>query len=287
MGDVREPLLRALLWSALWDDVRDARLPPARFIELALRELPRETDEQILPRVLGRMRRAAGAYLSPAARERLRPELERAFLALADDTERPYGIRRAALDAFVDVANSHPRLMALLTTDSAVGEPVRDPLRWEVATRLLVTRHPDGEAALAAQTTRDATPDGRRRAFIAGAARRDAVTKRAYFSRYFADTTLNEDWASGSLGAFNAPEHAELTLPYLAAALDSLPFIQANRRIFFLGAWLGAFLNGQSSPEALAVVRSWLAREQPADLRRKVLEYADELERTVRIRRSQ
>ena len=81
-------------------------------------------------------------------------------------------------------------------------------------------------------------------------------------------------------------EHQQLTLPYLRPALDSLPYIQANRRIFFLGAWLGAFLGGQTSPAALAVVRRYLAEHPrlPADLRQKVLQNADELERTVRIR---
>ena len=110
--------------------------------------------------------------------------------------------------------------------------------------------------------------------------------KADYFRRYFADRTLNEDWASGSLGAFNAIEHEQLTLPFLRPALDSLPYIQANRRIFFLGAWLGTFLSGQTSPEALRVVREFLRDhpELPADLRQKVLQNADELERTVRIR---
>jgi aminopeptidase N len=179
------------------------------------------------------------------------------------------------------------QLTSLLTADSAAGEPVRDPTRWDVVIRLLVLDAPDAERRLAAQQARDASPDGRRRAFIAGAARPQAETKRDYFRAYFGDSTLNEDWASGSLGAFNALEHQALTLPYLMAALDSLPFIQANRRIFFLGGWLGAFLGGQTSQEALATVTRFLAEHPglPLDLRRKVLEYADELERTVTIRR--
>ncbi|HEY8105734.1 MAG TPA: hypothetical protein VIE46_06475, partial [Gemmatimonadales bacterium] len=117
--------------------------------------------------------------------------------------------------------------------------------------------------------------------------RRNAETKRAYFSRYFEDQALNEDWASGSLDAFNAIEHETLTLAYLRPALDSLPFIQANRRIFFLEDWLGAFLGGQTDDSALATVRGYLDRHQdiPLDLRRKVLQHADELERTVEIRR--
>ena len=72
------------------------------------------------------------------------------------------------------------------------------------------------------------TPDGQRRAFIAGAARGDAETKRSYFARYFGDGTLNEEWAAGSLGAFNALEHEALTLPYLRPALDSRGLISLN-----------------------------------------------------------
>ena len=69
------------------------------------------------------------------------------------------------------------------------------------------------------------------------------TVKREYFTRWFADTQLNEDWATASLDAFNAPESRVLVLPYLRPALDSLRWIQQNRRIFYLGSWLGAFLD--------------------------------------------
>ena len=209
---------------------------------------------------------------------------------IAGDSARPYGIRRAALDAFIGLASTdagRARLKTLLTADSAAGEPVRDPTRWNVVERLLVLADPSAEPALATQAARDTTPDGRRRAYIVAAGRPDPAVKAGYFKQWFADSTLNEDWASGSLGAFNAIEHEALTLPYLRAALDSLPFIKANRRIFFLGSWLGAFLGGQTSAEAERLVRDYLA-SHPAldvDLRQKILQNLDELERTVHIRK--
>jgi len=289
LGQVSDPFLRAMLWGAVWDEVRAARYQPARFVSLAMAELPGERDEQIVPRILGRVRRAVGAYLAPAEQEEWRPRLEQAFWAGATDASRPYGIRKAYLDAFVDVAKTDEgvrRLTTLLAADSAAGEPLRDPTRWDIVIRLMVLDAPDAAQRLESQRTRDATADGRRRAFVAGAARPTAENKAAYFARYFADSTLNEDWASGSLGAFNALEHRALTLPYLRPALDSLRFIQAHRRIFFLGGWLGAFLGGQTDAAALATVQAFLGDhpDLPADLRRKVLENADELERTVRIR---
>jgi aminopeptidase N len=289
LGTISDPLLRAMLWGSLWDQVRAGRLPPEDFVTVALRHVPQERDEQILPALLSRLHRAAGAYMATASRNELRPALERMLWAGASDTTRPYGLRRAFLDAFIAAAETQEgvaRLAGLLTADSAAGEPVRDPTRWDVVTRLRVIGAADAERYAATQAARDTTPDGRRRAFIAGAARGDSAVKRAYFSRYFRDSTLNEEWAANSLGPFNAIEHQALTLPYLAAALDSLPYIQSHRRIFFLGSWLGAFLGGQTTLEALTIVRDHLERrpELPRDLRQKILQSADELERTVRIR---
>jgi aminopeptidase N len=289
LARTHDPFLRAMLWGALWDQVRGLAMEPERFVGLVLRELPGERDEQVVPVVLGRLDRAVGAYLPPGARERVQGGVERMLLEGAADTARSYGIRKAYVDAFIGLAataDGVARLDALLDADSAAGEPLRDPTRWDAVTRLLVLGAPSAQSRSAAQARRDTTPDGRRQAFIAGAGRPDAGTKRTYWTRYFADTTLNEEWASGSLGPFNALEHEAVTLEYLGPALDSLPFIQTDRRIFFLEDWLAAFLRGQSSDSALRVVSRYLDVHPglPADLRRKTLQHLDELERTVRIR---
>ena len=289
VGAVRDDFLRAMLWGALWDEVREARLPPGRFLDAAVRELPAERDEQIVAALLGRVTRATAAYLTDDERARRLPAIERLLAAGADDARRPYDVRKAHLDALVELSATPAGVVALdrlLDADSAAGAPLRAPTRWAAVTRLVELGAPTAERRLAAETRRDTTSDGRRRAFVAGAARPDPATKRAYFERYLSDPDLNEDWATASLGAFNSLRQASLTLPYLEPALDTLPWIQRNRRIFFLGAWLGAFLNGQRSSEALARVQRWLDAhpELPPDLRSKVLQATDELERTVRIR---
>jgi aminopeptidase N len=291
MGGVTDSFLRAMLWGALWDLVREAMLAPERFVRLALRELPRETDEQIAAGILGRLTRAATAYLGAVQRDALLPDVERALLAGANDPARAYGIRKAHLDAYIQVAASPAAVEVLdgmLDSATVAGDSLRAPTRWALVTRLQTLGAPSADRRLAAETTRDATPEGARRAFVAGAARPDPATKHEYFSRYFSDPALNEDWVTASLQAFNALEAQALTREFLPAALDSLGWIQKNRRIFFLGAWLNAFLDGQTEDEALLVVQSFLnSRPQLApDLRAKVLQSADELERTVRIRRT-
>jgi aminopeptidase N len=290
LGEVNDAFLRTMLWGSLWDQVREAQIDPMRFVRLAMRELPRERDEQLFPAILGRMTRALTTYATTQKRDAMLPAVEDSLWKGAMDSKRPYSIRRAYIDAFISIARTPAgvaKMTSLLSADSVAGEPMRDPTRWEAVNRLMILDTPDAAERLAAQARRDTTPDGRRRAFTAGAARKTPETKREYFTRYFADTSLNEDWASGSLGAFNAPEHADLTLPYLRPALDSLSYIQANRRIFFLGSWLGAFIGGQHSQAALSIVNKYLADhpDLPLDLRQKVLQTVDDLDRTVRIRK--
>jgi aminopeptidase N len=291
IGESKDALQRALLWVSLWDLVREAMLSPERFIRVALRELPREADEEVANAILGRLARATRAYLGDVQRDALGPDVERVLLLGARDPGRPYGLRKAHLDTYIRVAASPQameRLDAMLDSATVAGDTLRPPTRWNIVTRLQMLGAPSADRRLAEETARDTTAEGARRAFVAGAARVDAATKRAYFARYFNDPMLNEDWVTASLEAFNSIEAQVLTRQFLPAALDSLAWIQQHRRIFFLGAWLGAFLDGQTDEEAPLVVRSFLASrpDLPADLRAKVLQAADELERTVRIRRA-
>jgi aminopeptidase N len=178
------------------------------------------------------------------------------------------------------------RLRAWLDSTSAAGLPLRQPTRWSIVTHLVEHGASDANALLAAEARRDTSASGKRSAFVAGAAPPSAAVKRRYFERYFRDSTLNEDWATASLRAFNAGDQSTLTMPYLVPALDSLQWIQKNRRIFFLGSWLGGFIGGQRSARALADIDAFLAQHPslPLDLRQKILQTRDDLERTVRIR---
>ena len=285
IGDVHDPLLRAQLWGAMWDLVRDARLQPDRFVAMAARAIPHELDEQIATFVLNRTVRAVTAYrASPASLDALLP-------AMVDDTTRAFGIRRASLEAFLGIAASQEAMSRLdrgLDRDSVAGTPLREPTRWGIVTALVAQGAPTAWDRYRDEQKRDPGTEGKRRAFIAQAASPDSATKHAYFTRYLSDTTLNEEWVTASLRAFNDPEQSALTQRYLGPALDTLPWIQTHRRIFFLGQWLGAFLDGQTSAEALREVDRFLSTHPtlPIDLRQKILQSEDELRRTVRIRKS-
>ncbi|HWK89509.1 MAG TPA: M1 family aminopeptidase, partial [Longimicrobium sp.] len=290
VGDEKDGLRRAMLWGALWDEVREGRMDPERYVRVVMRELPREADELIAGPNMGRASTALAAYLPRARSAALFGEWERLLLARADDAALGYGARKASLDLLVATARTDEGRAVLRGYLSGArrfnGEPVRQQTRWSVVERLVILGDPDPRALIANEAARDSTPESPRRAFIAGAAVPGTEAKADYFRRYLDDPALNEEWVTASLGAFNDPLHDALSLPHLRASLERLEWIRDNRRIFFLPRWVSAFIGGQADPEALRVVDDFLAANPglPMDIRRKVLQSRDELERTVRIR---
>lgn len=283
--ELADTLLESQLAEALWESVRDAALAPERYIRYLLQRIPRTGDDIALSGLLGRLAVAFRRYLSDAQRDALAADLERALLeegALAAKTQ---SRRLILLRGYGDLAWSKPGLEALgrLLDDRSAALASRD--RFRFIQRLLVRGDPDAPRRLAAQAATDRSDDGRRYAYAAGAAAADAGLKRVLFKAFLDERSLAEGWIEAALGPLNAPEHAVLTAPLLPEALARLPELKRRHRIFFVNGWLAAFIGGQTEPAALATVEAALrdARLDP-DLRLKVMEAADGLERAVRIR---
>ncbi|MBL0939929.1 MAG: ERAP1-like C-terminal domain-containing protein [Gemmatimonadaceae bacterium] len=288
IGSVRDDLLRAQLWGAMWDLVREAQFDPRRFAAMALSALPGERDEQISATLVARMVTSATRYVAPSVRDSLMPAVQRTLARGAADTSRPYGQRKTQLDAWISVARSAPAmdsLRAWIPRDSVFGLALRAPTRWSMVQQLVARGAPDATVLIDSMRTRDRTTEGERQAFVARAGLPNADNKLMLFTRWFNDRSLNEEWVTSSLRTFFDGDQQTLTAPFLIPALDTLPWIQQNRRIFFLGSWLSAVIGSQRSPDALQRVDGWLSAHPalPADLRQKILQSRDELERTVRI----
>lgn len=288
LATVKDVFERTLLWGALWDSVRAAEMSPTNYLETALRELPNETNETLLRSIGGRSAVALHDYLSEEARLKWASPFE--ALAAAKMTRAPQkGLRILWFRS----------LLALATTDTAL-QPIRQLLkgevtipdvelrsldRWRMVSTMLAQHAPDSEAFFAAESKRDAAGIGPKYAYVAEAAKPDATTKQRYFDDYLHNPARQEDWVQDSLGNFNAWNASAITAPYLNQSLDALPQIKQQRKIFFTLAWLSAFIGGQHSKESDQVVHNWLATAKvDKDLKLKVLQVVDDLDRTVKIR---
>ncbi|MFN2453168.1 MAG: M1 family metallopeptidase [Pyrinomonadaceae bacterium] len=285
---VRDDFLRALLWGSLWDSVREAELAPSSYIELAIKHVAAEQDEVTVQSILSRAATAFNRYLSDAQMRGIAPRLERIIAERMMNAATP-GLRITYFRAFQSIATTdaaRSELKRILSGEAKIpGMTLRPRDRFDIVTTLLARNDADAPALLDKLSKEETTDDARRYAYAAGAARAGADVKKKYFDQYLNDTKLAESWIEASLSPFNTVQQSELTLSYLAPALAQLPVLKRTRKIFFVNGWLAAFIGGQRDERALNVMQKFLGGNNlDRDLRLKVLENVDTLERTTRIR---
>ena len=289
LGEVRDDFLRAMLWGALWDSVREAELDPADYVALALAHVARERDETTVQSILSRTTTAFHRYLSDTERQRVAVQLEQLIFSQMFNAETA-GLRITYFRAFQALATSEQarsELKQILSGEIKVpGMTLRPRDRFDIISALLARSDPDAPTLLERERAADTSDDARRYAFAAGASVASEAVKRKYFDAFINDPKLAESWIEASIAPFNTPRQSGLTLPYLDDALRQLPTLKRTRKIFFVNGWLAAFIGGQCNPDARDIVDGFLRREPTLDrdLRLKVLEAADGLERCVRIK---
>jgi aminopeptidase N len=289
-----DALLHSMLWGALWENVRLARSAPRSYVDLALGNLPKdEQTDEALVRIQGaRMATALHSYMPAAEREAMTPRVETEF---ADGMlhNPKLDLRIVNFRAFTAIAETPTALgqvKDLLSGKLTVPGMKLKPLdRWNLVGHLIAMGDPDAERLYAEEKSHDHSGEGQKYAYAVAAGSPSAEVKAKYFEEYLHSQTVQEDWITQSLRPFNVWNQSAITAPYLTRALNELPEIKQHRKIFFLGAWLGAFIDGQdtllSCEGAQKSVQAWLADKTiDPDLRLKVLEYSDALDRTVRIR---
>ncbi|MGI8640787.1 MAG: M1 family aminopeptidase [Pyrinomonadaceae bacterium] len=180
-------------------------------------------------------------------------------------------------------SNSSEKSAPLLTRGFL---PLKTKDKFDIITRLAILGDADAPKLLADLAKTEMSDEAKRYAYAVGAGFPTKEAKEKYFGDFTGNKEISESWIESAFVSFNSSKHAELTLPYLERALAELPNLKRNRKIFFVNGWLGAFIGGQKSEQALVIINKFLA-DNPnldKDLRLKILENSDGLERAVKIR---
>ena len=158
--------------------------------------------------------------------------------------------------------------------------------KFDLVTRLIVLGDKDALNILAELEKQNTDDAAKRYAYAARAGIATVSNKLKYWQDFTNNKEISESYIEAAFNVWNSPRHADLTLPYLEKALAELPNLKKNRKIFFVNGWLAAFIGGQKSEQALQIVNGFLAGNPnlDRDLRLKILENADNLERAVKIR---
>ncbi|MGK0157609.1 MAG: aminopeptidase N [Neolewinella sp.] len=292
--ELTDPLERACATAALYEAVREAELDPLKFANMAITMIASEDDPNTHGWLLGRLGNCLHRYLTDERAQPLRDRTTDLLLKqLADEgnSGREIGTYRflaktSTADGVLELCRKVINSKSAEDLPAGLSAGKRD--RFLAAGALIaagqVGTKPE-EHPLQRLKQRYAGTDSGKEQFLAAAATPTAATKQAYWQRFLVKDDPPEQWTQDSLSWFHWSGQEELTLPYLELALKQVDWVKANRRIFFMPAWLNAFINGHSSKKALAIVDKFLAEtELSDDIKNKMLQSRDGLWRAVQIR---
>jgi len=289
LEDIREPITRGAAWITLWDNMLEGYVAAGAFIDVAMRAVTRETDEQNTQRVLNYLSRAYWRFLPQderlaraAALERfLRGGIGRAFTASE---------KSAWFSTFRDVVQTKDGLAWLERVwrrdEKIPGLTFAETDEINMAMELGVRDVPAADRILDEQFARIQNPDRKARfAFVRPALSADASVREASFERFRTlENRRREPWVLEAQSYLNHPLREEHAKRFLTPSLNLLREIQRTGDIFFPKRWMDVTLNGHRSAEAVAAVNDFLARElqYPQRLRWTVLSSVDEVARAAR-----
>jgi aminopeptidase N len=288
LGDLTDPLARALCWSALWNMTRDALLPARDFIDLVLRFAGRESEIGVLQMLHAWADSALTHYAAPEWRGtggRLLAEGALRELRAAA----PGGEPQLAWARFYAAVAAEEADLALLRgllagTEKIDGLDVDQELRWAFLEPLAAHGAAD-EAVLAAELARDDTASGKRHQVRCLAARPSAAVKAQAWAQVVESDALSNALVEATIAGFARPSQRALIAPYAEKYFAVIERVWSERSIQIgMDVVRGLFPWLQDSPETLAATDAWLAAHEGAApaLRRLVLEARDDLARALR-----
>jgi aminopeptidase N len=293
LPDVSDPLTRGSAWVTLWDTLLRGQVRPDAFLDLAMRSLPRETDEQMVSRVLGYASNTWWRFLDQGGRNTRAARFE----SLLREGLSQAGTASQKASWFGTLRNIAvtPGTVAWLRQvwekkDSVTGLPLAEADYTALALELAVRQVDGWSGILDTQLARIENPDRKARfQFVMPALSADPAVRETWFaSLRDVNNRRREPWVLEGLGYLHHPLRAEASKKYVQPSLELLWEIQKTGDIFFPKRWLDATLSGHTSREVANMVRAFLKNlpdNYPQRLRNITLQSADELYRAAEIKK--
>ncbi|MFF5567107.1 aminopeptidase N [Streptomyces sp. NPDC012623] len=288
LGDLSDPLARALCWSAMWNLTRDALMPARDFVALVLTHAGRESDIGVLQMLHAWVRSALTHYAAPDWREeggRLLAEGALRELRYAEPGSQ-HQLTWARFFAAVATSDADFQLLGGLLDGTARidGLAVDQELRWAFLEPLAARGLAD-ESVIAAELARDDTASGKRHEVRCMAARPSAAVKAQVWAQVVESDALSNALVGAAIGGFVQPSQRELIAPYAGLYFEAIERVWSERSIQIgIDVVRGLFPGLQDGRGPLEAAESWLEghRNAAPALRRLVLEAADDLARGLR-----
>jgi aminopeptidase N len=289
IGDIQDSLPRTLVWSAVWEMTRDAKLRARDFVELALSGMHGEDQIGVVQRVLSQTGLAIGTYAGQQwAAEFGWPTFTAALLEVATHGVAGSDVQLAAVQSLCSAVLSDELLETVQGwrdgSASLSGLVVDADLSWTLL-NALVAHGRAGVSEIDAAAAVDPTASGLRRAMTARALLPDADSKAAIWERLIEDDGMANALQDAAIRGFAHPAQPDLLAPYTEKYFQVVGQVWSRRSIevaqkVAVGLYPRWSVTQQTADAAIA----WACGDHPTALARLVSEGRSGTERALRAR---
>ena len=286
---LREPLARALCWSAAWDMTRDAEIPARRYADLVIRNISGETEIGVVQSLLAQTSSAINTYGDPRNRvpalDRLAGQALEALRAAEPGGDHQLAWARCYITAAQrDEHLTHIRGL-LEGSASEPGLAIDTDLRWLIV-KALAAAGVIGEEAIAREMQHDPTDKGRREAAAARAARPTVEAKAAAWAALTGPERLPYSVMRATIAGFQHPGQRDILEPYRHEYFESVD--RAWQRLELevaIGFTAGLYPRVVIEQETVDATDRYIEENRPtAALRRLLNEGRDDVLRALKAR---
>ena len=290
LGRIQDPLLRQLLWQALWNMVRDQQLRSTDYLPLAAAHIRAESDHELIETILANAQATIARYVPDDRRdEQAHRFSEVAWEALHATSDHDLQITWArVLVGLAITAEDIARVCRL--ADGALTVPgftVDQDMRWAIAARTVAHGMEGSDARVAAERERDPSDRGQRALLRCEVSAPDAAGKEAAWERFHGEGYGSLHLTAAAMGGFQWNVQRELLSPYRERFFGSVAEVFRRgenefSRTYFGGLFPAYRVDEETLRQSQALL-SELGDELPL-LTRSLLEANDDLERTIACR---
>jgi aminopeptidase N len=289
VGDIADPLARAVCWVAVIDMVEQAELSLSRFVAMVSSGLEAEPSVAVVQSMYAAtaelIARVGDPRRVPEAKEQLASVAARLLDAAKPGSD--HQLAWAQLLGWTATSNEQlDRIAGLLGASAEIPELVVDAeLRWALLGRLATTGRVNDEE-IDAELERDPTDAGERRAATCRASLPDAAHKAAAWTLLTETDLLGVQGVIEVAAGFTQSEHAELLAPYTERYFDTLEHIWSSYGDHFSVVLSRVLFPATADPHVLIEqIDAFLEAEQlEPGLVRVLIEFRDVAERALRSR---
>lgn len=287
LGDIEDPLARALIWGTLWDATRDAELRASHFIDILLTHAGSETNSTTLRTALRQLGDAVATYIPPQGRATTRAHAAHVLWQLANGAGEGSDTQFQFVTAFAQFAISSGQLdlvQGLLDgTKVLAGLTIDTDLGWMLLTALAAGGRVT-EAQIAARLAEDRTAAGEHAAARARAALATPEAKARAWATVFERGDVSNHTIEAIGAGFLQVHDVTLLEPYIEPFLNALlPVWESRTYVIVEQIVEGFYPSPLANVELARATRAWLDAHQdaPEPLRRMVSEHLSDTERAL------